>query len=114
MFFKTKICAIPLPWISKVSEKLNRGSDSEIEWTKKAFSGWHTHGKHQEAHDAMVKALAVPGVSGKLVKMPIDEGPTYAFFFTAHGLTMYGKICLTYDGRLIIIHSAHEREREEL
>lgn len=113
MFFKSKTCVIPQPWLEQVVDKLKRGSNSEIEWTKGAFEGWHINGQRWEAYDAMLKAL-VPGVVGKLVKMPIDEGPTYAFFFTANNKQMYGKICLTHDGRLIIVYSAHVRERDTL
>jgi hypothetical protein len=113
MFFKRKTCAIPQQWVSSVAEKLKRGSDSEIEWTGEAFERWHLYGNRWEAYSAMLSAL-VPGVIGKYAKMPIDEGETYAFFFTAKNEPMYGKICLTYDGRLIIIYSAHKKEREEL
>jgi hypothetical protein len=113
MFFKRKTCAIPQRWISSVKEKLKRGSGSEIEWTREAFERWHIYGTRCEAYDAMRKAL-VPGVIGKYVKMPIDEGETYSFLFIAKNEQMYGKICLTYDGRLLIIYSAHKSEREEL
>jgi hypothetical protein len=113
MFSKRKTCAIPQQWLLDVVEKLKRGSNSEIEWTDQAFDRWHFYGTRSEAYHAMLKAL-VPGVIGKLVKMPIDEGPTYAFFFTAKNKQMYGKICLTHDGRLIIIFSAHDKEKDEL
>lgn len=113
MFLKRKTCAIPQQWISGVVEKLKRGSDKEIEWTKDAFARWVRYGRRGEAYEAMCNALK-PGIVGKYVKMPNDEGETYAFFFSAKNQTMYGKICLTRDGRLVIIYSAHERERDEL
>jgi len=113
MFLKRKTCAIPHQWLYSVAEKLKRGSSEDIEWTGKAFERWHIYGKRGEAYDAMLKAL-VPGVVGKRIKMPTDEGETYAFFFTAKNERMYGKICLTSDGRVIIIYSAHEAERDQL
>lgn len=113
MFLNRKTCAIPHQWVTTVAETLKRGSDKEIEWTDDAFRRWHKHGTRWQAYNAMLKAL-VPGIIGKRVKMPNDEGPTYAFFFSVNGINMYGKICLTYDGRLVIIYSAHERERDEL
>jgi hypothetical protein len=113
MFFKRKTCAIPQHWVTSVAEKLKRGSGSEIEWTHEAFERWQIYGTRWEAYRAMLKAL-VPGIMGKCVKMPNDEGETYAFFFIAKNEQMYGKICLTHDGRLLIIYSAHKREREQL
>jgi hypothetical protein len=113
MLFNRKICAIPPEWLSAVVEKLKRGSDDEIEWTDQAFERWQVYGTRHEAYQAFIKAL-VPGLMGKRIKMPIDEGPTYAFFFIANNEQMYGKICLTNDGKLIIIFSAHEKERDQL
>ena len=114
MFFKRTVGPVPSLWISKVTETLKRGLGSEIEWTAGGFSRWQRFGRRGEAYTAMLKALCVPGVKGKWVKMPINEGETYAFFFMKDGETMYGKICLRKDGNGILIYSAHENEKDQL
>jgi hypothetical protein len=73
MFFQRKPRPIPKQWITNVSEKLRRGCSNEIEWTNQAFGRWHFYGTRKEAYEAMLKALAAPGIIGKHIKMPIDE-----------------------------------------
>src|SRR6266404_9446069 len=102
MFSRRKTCTIPPEWLDQVSEILGRGEDDEIEWTTDAFQGWHLYGTRQDAYAAMLRCL-VPGARGKFVKMRIDEGPTYAFFFHARGKQMYGKICLIGSEKKLII-----------
>ena len=114
MFFQRKTRAIPKPWVTSVSEILKRGSRSEIEWTNQGFGRWHFYGTRLEAYEAMLKAFAEPNIIGKNIRMPIDEGETYAFFFTAKNEQMYGKICLTHDRQKIIIYSAHKAEKDQL
>ena len=113
MFSRRKTCTIPKEWLDQVTEILWRGKDDEIEWTVDGFQGWHLYGTHDDAHGAMAQSL-VPGVQGRLVKMPIDEGETYAFFFTTRGKQMYGKICLIRGEKKLIIFSAHEPEKKDL
>ncbi len=114
MFFQRKTRAISKQWLTSVSEKLKRGRSDEIIWTVQAFERWHYYGTRSEAYEAMLKALTKPGIIGKYIKMPTDEGETYAFFFTANNEQMYGKICLTYDTLKIIVFSAHEKEWDQL
>lgn len=113
MSLRSKTCAIPQRWISDVAEILKRGSEEEIEWTDDAMLRWQVYGLHTEAYAPLLKVL-VPGLVGKKVTMPNDEGPTYSFFFWVREDRMYGKICLTTDGRVIIIYSAHKANRETL
>ena len=110
----SNICTIPERWILDVTTILKRGDDiHEIEWTTRASREWEIFGRFAEAYAAMLKVL-IPGVQGKKVTMPIDEGPTYSFFFYAKSEQMYGKICLRYDGKIVIIYSAHKAERDTL
>ena len=90
MFSKKKTCAIPKEWLDRVTQILVLGKDDDIEWTDRASEEWHLYGKRWEAYEAIVQSLVV-GVQGKFVKMPTDEGQTYAFFFLqqeANGCTV--------------------------
>ena len=100
--------------MTRVSEILKRGNDSEIEWTKDGLQRWQLYGRRWEAYTALRAGLAVANLVGKRIKMPKDEGETYAFFFTVRGEQMYGKICLTSNESGIVIYSAHTAERNYL
>lgn len=57
-------------------------------------------------YDAMADALCIDGVLGKQHVMD-EPGGTWAFFFIHRRAKLYGKICLTPEGDLIVIYSAH-------
>jgi len=100
---------IPPDWVASVCKLLREGDSSKIAWTKSALQEWQAASLsafRYEAYEAMLRALSIPNVVGCDVPLP-EDGKTYAFFFTANDLTLYGKICLRPDKLHIKIISAH-------
>jgi hypothetical protein len=104
---------IPPEWVASVCKLLREGDRGKITWTKSAFLEWQAatlSAFQYEAYEAMLRALTIPNVVGCDVPLP-EVGKTYAFFFTANDLTLYGKICLRPDNLHIKIISAHTPRR---
>ena len=116
---------IPIPesWRKAVCRILQTGNRSLIDLKIRAQDEWNAATNHAffyELWNDLEDALNNPAVLGKKHIMK-EPGETYAFLFTHYldrerkkSRPMYSKICLCPDNTIIIIYSAHIREREEL
>ena len=100
---------IPDDWRNAVVRILRAGDEAQIEWTKQAFLDWRAATLSQfryEAYEAMADGLGVANAAGVQVDL-LDDGQTFAFFFTHENRPLYGKICLRPSKVRIKIVSAH-------
>lgn len=101
---------VPEEWKRAVVEILNEGHSDRIDVRLRAvldfqslFPGAFTY----EIYDAFIEALSIPNVEGRRVHGMNPDGETYEFIFIHRKKDLYGKLCLTTDGRVVVIFSAH-------
>ena len=56
---------------------------------------------------AFERAMENADLAGNQVDGMVPEGTTYEFIFVHEGRDVYGKVCLTTEGNLVVIFSAH-------
>jgi hypothetical protein len=99
---------IPELWKRKVIQVLKSGENITI--TKRAFDEFQSilpAAFRSELYRVMQRGLSLPAIEGRRVYGMRPEGETYEFIFPYDGQYLYGKICLTDDGGLVVIFSAH-------
>lgn len=101
---------IPEEWKRAVVEILKEGHSDRVEVRLRAvldfqslFPGAFTY----EIYDAFIEALSVADVEGRRVHGMKPDGETYELIFRHRKMDLYGKLCLTTDGRVVVIFSAH-------
>ncbi|MFO7535359.1 MAG: hypothetical protein R6X19_06715 [Kiritimatiellia bacterium] len=105
--------AAPIPgeWKRAVLAILKEGHSKRIEVRLQAvkdfqalFPGAFTY----EIYDAFSEGLNRPDLEGNRVYGMVPKGETYEFIFNHRKKDLYGKVCLTTDGRVVVVFSAHE------
>jgi hypothetical protein len=111
---------IPKHWRHTVAAILRRGSSGkEILLRKRARNEWQALTLDPfdgSLFHAIAAALEQETLHGKAHVMD-EPGETYAFAFSyqaASGhVTVYAKVNLTIDGKVVIIYSAHRPDKED-
>jgi hypothetical protein len=101
---------IPEEWKRSVLAILKAGHAKRIEVRLRAvldFQAMFPGAFMYEIYKAFIDALSEPGLEGRRVQGMEPDGETYEFIFRHRKNVLYGKICLTMDGRLVVIFSAH-------
>jgi len=101
---------IPEEWKRAVVEILAKGYSGRIEVRLRAlldFQALFPGAFPYEIYEAFIDALSEPDVDGNRVHGMKPEGETYEFIFRHQKKNLYGKVCLTTDGRVVVIFSAH-------
>lgn len=102
---------IPYEWRRAVVAILQEGLHSKrIEVSRRAFVDYQSLFPSEFSYqmfEAFADALSLPEVFGKREYGMVPEGETYGFIFKHQRKEVYGKVCLTADGRVVVIFSAH-------
>ena len=102
---------IPDRWRQQVVAILAEGHYSgRIEVSRRAFLDFQAlfpGAFPSDMYEAFINALSGSDVFGRRVRGMSPEGETYAFIFVHLRKRVYGKVCLTVDGRVVVIFSAH-------
>jgi hypothetical protein len=100
---------IPEKWKKAVRDILLAVDYDRIDLKLRAHQDWEATFPFSSPYYlylAIGKELELPVVLGARKKMK-EPGVACAFFFHSEGRKMYTKICLSPNGRLVIIYSAH-------
>lgn len=101
---------IPEEWKRAVVAILKEGYSDRIAIRTRAFLDFQSlfpGAFPYEIHAAFIEYLTEPDIDGQRVYGMTPEGETYEFIFKHRKKDLYGKVCLTTDGRVVVIFSAH-------
>jgi hypothetical protein len=101
---------IPLEWRKAVVKVLRCGEKTRIQSTEESNHDWAStfpNSWFYERPEAMARALAVEGITGKHITDMDPPCDAYAFWFHHEACRMYGKIGLLPNGDVVIIFSSH-------
>src|SRR5947208_2468861 len=100
---------IPEAWRTRVASILRSGDRSAIITTQQADRDWQSafpDAWNYQRFEAMAMALELPITGRKILDMA-EPGEVWSFWFGFSGRTLYGKINLLPDGKIIILYSSH-------
>jgi hypothetical protein len=101
---------IPDNWKKAVIQILEEGDSNCITITGRAlrdFQAMFPGAFIYELYDAFIDGLSSSSIEGNRIADMRPRGATYEFLFIHRRRSLYGKVCLTPDHRLVVIFSAH-------